>query len=95
MTDRQDDVEANIKRRTDMLVLVDELNTRVTAEKTALGAESDGSGRARNPDLSKRTKRQVKADLDDTLLCMLKFEAEATVCRSDAKKLLKEFERRP
>lgn len=95
MSARQDDVEANIKRRTDMLVLVDDLKTRVTTEKTALTTEADGSGQARNPDLSKRTKREVKSDLDDTLLCMLKFEAEATACRTDAKKYLKEFERRP
>ena len=94
MSARQNDVEANIKRRTNMLVLVDDLKTRVTAEKTALVTEADGSGNARNPDITKRTKREVKADLDDTLLCMLRFQAEATVCRADATKLLKEFERR-
>jgi len=95
MSARQNDIEANLKRRDDMLVLVDNLKTRVDEEKTALTTEADGSGRVRDPDLTRRTKREVKADLDDTLLCMLKFQAEATVCRADATKLLKEFERRP
>ncbi len=94
MTDKQDDIRANIKRRDDILKLVDGLKTRLVTEKDALIAESNGTGKARNPDLQKVTKRQLKADIDDTLLCMLKFEGEATECRKQALILQKEYERR-
>ena len=95
MSARQDDVKANIQRREEMLSLITALDNRITNEKDALVAEDNGSGNARNPDITKRTKREVKADLDDSLLCLLKFEAEATECRTQAKILLKDFQRRP
>ena len=95
MTQRQDDIKANIKRRDMLIPNIDKLKTRMTIERADLISEQDGSGKARNADMAKRTKREVKADLDDTLLCMLKFQAEATQCSSDAKVLLKELERRP
>lgn len=70
------------------------MSTRITKEEDTLKAEEDGSGTARDSDMIKRTKREVIADLDDTLQCMLKYEAEATACRTDAKVFLKELERR-
>ena len=78
-----------------MLTMIDKLQTRVNLEVFTLAADNDGTGKTRNADISKRTKREVKADLDDTLLCMLKFQAEATECMKQAKIQLKEFERRP
>ena len=78
-----------------MLEASDRLKARFTDEKTALTAADNGTGKARDKDLTKRTKREIKADLDDALLCMLKFEAEATECRKQGKIFLKEFERRP
>lgn len=94
MTDKQDNIRANIKRRDDILKLVDGLKARLVTEKNALISESDGTGKARDPDLQKVTKRQLKADIDDILLCMLKFEGEATECRKQALILQKEYERR-
>ena len=94
MTQRQDDVKANIRRRDMLIPLIDNLKTRMTNERSDLISEQDGSGKTRNADMAKRTKREVKADLDDTLICMLKFQAEATQCSADAKVLLKELERR-
>lgn len=94
MTDKQDDIEANLKRRNDILILVDKLQTRINLEVFKLAADADGTGKDRNPDLQKVTKRQLKADIDDTLLCMLKFEGEATECRKQALILQKEYERR-
>ncbi len=94
MTDKQDDIKTNLKRRNEILILVAGLKTRLDAEMTALVAEDDGTGQPRNADLQKQTKRQVKADIDDTLLCMLKFEGEAIECRKQALILQKEYERR-
>ena len=95
MTERQDDIKANQARNTEMLEASDRIKTRFNDQKTALDTESDGSGKDRNKDLTKRTKRELKADLDDTLLCMLYWEAEATDVRAKAKILDKEYNRRP
>ena len=78
-----------------MLEASDRIKARFLEEKLALQADDDGTGKIRNKDLSKRTKREIKEDLDHTLLCMLKWEAEATECRKQGKIFLKEFERRP
>lgn len=94
MTNQQDDIKADLKRRDMVITLVNGLKDRILAEKTALMNADDGTGKVRDPDLQKVTKRQLKADIDDTLLCMLKFEGEATECRKQALILQKEYERR-
>jgi len=94
MTQAQDDIKANSERRAEMLTTTEELKTRFTDEKTALDSASDGTGIARKADMAKRTKREIKADLDDILKCQLKFEQEASVCRTAALKLVKDLERR-
>ncbi len=95
MTSRQDDIKANLIRNIEMMDAADRIKARFEREKLALQAEDNGTGKTRDADLTKRSKREIKADLDDTLLCMLKFEAEATECRKQGKIFLKEFERRP
>ena len=94
MTEHDDDLLANIIRREMMMSNINQIKSRMQKEKDDMTSTMVGSGKARNKDLAKRTDHELKNDVDDILACSAKFEGEATQCRTDAKMMMKEIERR-